>query len=95
MSYFVPLIVLDPHIYSFPESSQIFVFWSKSRIISPIDSRQSGLFRGLYKYRYLSNASTVCDGIFTIYSQDNTNYDHFLIIFKSYTDMEKSVSESQ
>ena len=40
---------------------------SKSRMISSIDSPrgQSAFFRDLGKYRYLSNASTVCDEIFT------------------------------
>ena len=38
---------------------------------------QSELLQGLYKYRYQSNASFVCDEIFTMYRQDNIDYDHF------------------
>ena len=57
--------------------------------------RQSGLSRGLCKCWYLSNASTICDGIFTIYSQDSIDYDHFWIIFKSHSNKEKSASKSQ
>ena len=41
-----------------------------------------GLLPDSCKCQYLSNASTVCDGIFTIHSQDNIDYYHFWIIFK-------------
>ena len=34
-----------------------------------------------------------CDGIFTLYTQDYSDYYHFWIIFKSYSNM-KNLSEN-
>ena len=77
MSYFVPFIVHDPHTKLPWTTSKLICIRSKSCMISPIDPRgKSGLLLDLFKYRYLSNASTVCDEILTIYTQDNAEYNH-------------------
>ena len=72
--FFEPFIVLGPHTLM-PWTITNVRIWSKSRMISLIDSsRGQSEVWGLYKYRYLNNASTVCDEIFTVYTQDNADY---------------------
>ena len=51
---------------------ELICIWSNSRMQSDGSAwGQSELLHALYKYSYLSNASFVCDGIFTIYRQNN------------------------
>ena len=64
-------------------------------MVSPIDSSVGKVdYYEIYANIDI-NPNTVCDGIFTIYTQDNANYYRVWIILKSQSNTEKSASKSQ